>query len=407
MKYKDSPLPRLAHRLSEVTPSATLALAQKAKEMSEQGHDVVSLTAGEPDLVPPAHILDAAKASLDRGETKYTAVSGIDELRRAIQSDLCARYPIDYELNEIIVSCGAKQAIYNAILALVQTGDEVVMIAPYWLSYRDIVLLADGKPVVVQTEERDGFLPNIRAIEAAITAHTRVLILNSPSNPTGAAFTRTHFEAIAGVLRKHPQVTILLDEIYRRFVYDKEVDVGFLQVAPDLAERSIVIDGVSKTYAMTGLRIGWAAGPRNVISAMNRIQGQSTSNPSSPAQYAALAALTGDQSWVDDMVRTYSTRRRFVVGRLSAIPNVSCTEPKGAFYAFPNIERLLGRRLPDGTEIKDAFNFTAHLLHEHHLVVVPGKPFGAPNHIRLSFATDMETLGKGLDRLQKAVAELL
>lgn len=404
MKYKN--IATLASRLADVKPSATLALTEKARELAAAGKDVVSLTAGEPDFPPAAHIIEGTKAALDKGATRYTHVGGVPQLREAIQQVYAQQDGLHYELNEIVVSTGAKQAVYNAMQALLDPGDEVIIVAPYWLSYRDIVVLADGVAVIVDTDESTNFILPAERLAEAITDRTKAIILNSPSNPTGATYDAAQLAAIAAVIERHPKIVVIADEIYRRFTYGDGDAPSLLRVAPDLQDRVLVIDGCSKTYAMTGFRIGWTAGPRNIISAMSKIQGQSTSNPAAPSQFAALAALTGDQTWVDEMVRTFDIRRKFVVGRLNAMPGVRCFDPTGAFYVFPNFGDLVGRQLADGTEIRDAFTICAHLLHEHHLVVVPGQPFGAPNNIRMSFATDSETLAKGLDRLQTAIQAL-
>lgn len=397
---------RLARRMDGIAPSATLALAEKAKQMQARGLDVVSLTAGEPDRSPAAPIIEALCASAQAGQTRYTAVSGIESLRQAIALTIERRDGVSYAPGQIVVSTGAKQAIYNALQCLLDPGDEVVFAAPYWLSYRDMAMLAGGVPVVVQTALEDGFVPQADALDRSLGPKTKVLILNSPSNPTGGAYRRADFEAIALVLRKHPDVYLILDEIYRRFVYEPDADGGLLQVAPDLAERSIVIDGCSKTYAMTGLRIGWAAGPKPLISAMNIIQGQSTSNPCSTSQHAALAALTGSQTWVDEMVETFDVRRRGMVEALSRIPGVRSFLPRGAFYAFPDVSGLVGKKTPDGRVISDGTSFAEYLLEAHQLTVVPGAPFGAPSCIRLSYATDMATINEGLARLEAAVLAL-
>jgi aspartate aminotransferase len=395
---------KLAKRLAAVAPSATLTLAAKAKEMAAEGKDVVSLTAGEPDFLPPAHVLDAMKASLDRGETHYTAVPGIAELRKAV-AKYTSRGELRYEESDVVVTTGAKQAIYNALMAMLDDGDQAIVIAPYWLSYADMIRLAGGEPVVVQTEEIDEFCASAAQIEAAITPKTRLLIMNSPSNPAGAVYSKEQLSAIAEVLRRHPQVFVISDDIYCKLVFGGEC-ATLLDVAPDLKERTLVVDGCSKTYAMTGLRIGWAVGPKALVGAINKLQGQSTSNACTAAQWGAVAALTGDQSALKTMLEAFDARRRFIVGRLRAIPHVTCFDPKGAFYVFPNLSAYVGRRLPDGSTIDDAFSICAHLLHDHHLVVVPGGPFGAKNHIRLSFATDMDTIAKGVDRLRAALIGL-
>lgn len=395
---------KLATRLDAVAPSATLALGQKAREMAASGKDVVSLTAGEPDFGAPKHVIEAMKASLDRGDTHYTAVPGIPELRRAVAERTC-RGEVTYDENEVVVSTGAKQAIFNAVMALVDPGDQAIVLAPYWLSYADMVRIAGGEVVTVDTDEADGFVATPERLEAAITDKTRLLFLNTPSNPAGGLYSEAQLRDVAGVLRRHERVFVISDEIYGRCVYGVPYTT-LLDVAPDLRARILVIDGCSKSYAMTGLRIGWGVGPRPLISAMSKLQGQSTSNACAPAQHGALAAITGDQSCVDEMVKAFDARRKFVVGRLNAIPNVTCADPKGAFYVFPNLSGYVGRRLPDGSDVEDAFAICAHLLHDHALVVVPGGPFGKKNHVRLSFATDMDTLAKGLDRLQNALTNL-
>ncbi len=392
---------RLSQRLSRVAPSATLTLAAKAKAMKAAGQDVVSLTAGEPDFATAPHIIAAIHRSLDRGDTTYTAVGGVPELREAIAAHH-SRDGVKYTAEEVVVSTGAKQSLYNAMQCLLDPGDKGVVIAPFWLSYADMIRVAGGEVEIVETDEASDFLAAPDRLDAAL-AGARVVILNSPSNPSGALYSAARMSALADVIREHPDVVVIADEIYDRFVYGDAAYVSILDVAPDLAERTLLVNGCSKTYAMTGLRIGWACGPKPLVGALTRLQGQSTSNASSPMQQGALAALTGDQTPVEEMVRAFDIRRRFVVGRLQAIPGVTCFEPSGAFYVLPNLSSYVGRTLPDGSPIEDTFPITAHLLHDHGLVVVPGGPFGAPNHIRLSFAADMEQLTKGLDRLRDAL----
>ncbi len=396
---------RIAQRLDGVAPSATLALTQKARELKASGKDVVSLTAGEPDFPTAEPILRAAKQALDDGHTRYTAVAGIEPLRKAIQGQLETR-GLSYTPKAILVSTGAKQSVFGAVMALLNPSDDAIVVAPYWLSYADMIRVAGGRVITVSTSETSGFVMNGDALENALTDQTRLLVLNSPSNPSGAVYSEDQLKELAEVLRKHPEVTIISDEIYDRFVYGSGAAPSILSVAPDLKDRVLIINGCSKTYAMTGLRIGWAVGPQPLISAMSKLQGQSTSNASAPMQYAALEAITGDQSVVTRMVEAFERRRNFVVGRLRAMPDVTCFEPGGAFYAFPNLSAYVGRNLPDGSRIDDASALAGYLLHEFALVVVPGRPFGAPNHIRISFATDMDTLTRGLDRLQKALSTL-
>lgn len=394
---------RLAQRLSTVAPSATLALAEKAKELAAAGRDIVNLTAGEPDFPVSAHVAEALIKAVRDGETRYTAVTGILPLREAIAT-LYRQKGLAVGPAEVVVSTGAKQSIYGAALALLDPGDEAILFAPYWLSYADIVRLAEARPVVLHGDEDRGFLISPEALESAITPKTRMLILNSPSNPSGAVYDRAALLGLAEVLRRHPQVTVVSDEIYERFVYGDGAYVSLLEVAPDLAPRTLIVSGCSKTYAMTGLRIGWAVGPKALVSALGKIQGQSTSSPVAPTQWAALAAITGDQGPVEAMVEAFDARRKFLVGRLLALPNVRCFDPRGAFYVLPNFSAYVGRRLPDGSPIDDAYALSAHLLHDHGLVVVPGGPFGAKDHLRLSFSYELSTLAKGVDRLQAALS---
>ncbi|MCC7384973.1 MAG: pyridoxal phosphate-dependent aminotransferase [Deltaproteobacteria bacterium] len=399
---------RIAKRLAQVASSATLALAQRAREMQARGIDVVSLTAGEPDFQPARHVLDAAKQALDAGRTKYTAVTGIPELRDAVRASIEREDGVRFSREQVVVSSGAKQAIYNATLAVIDPGDEVLIIAPYWLSYRDIVLVAEGTPKILETSEASDFLLDPAALEAAIGPRTRMVILNSPSNPAGAAYGAAHLRALGEVLLRHPQVLILSDDIYRRIYFKGPLAPSLLSVAPELAPRTIVIGGCSKTFAMTGFRIGWAAAQDDaLVDAMSRLQGQATSNANTPSQYAALAALTGDQRWVDEMVATFDARRRVIVAGLGRIPGVRCFDPAGAFYAFPSFAELFGKRLPGGAILEDTEQLAAHLLETHHLVGVPGAPFGSTRHLRFSFATDLPTIEKALARLDTAVRALV
>lgn len=396
---------RLTDRLSGVAPSATLALAQKARELQQAGKDVVNLTVGEPDFPTPPHIIRAIEQALERGETKYTAVNGIPELREAIVKSFAAQ-GITYSPADVIVSTGAKQTLFNAALCLLQAGDEAIIPAPFWLSYIEMVRFAGAAPIVVETEESRAFAMTPDALKKAISPRTRVLFLNSPSNPAGALYEPGELRALADVLVKHPEITIISDEIYDSFVYGGRKYASLLQVAPELKDRTVVVNGCSKRYAMTGLRIGWAAGPKAFIAAMSTVQGNSTSNACSATQYGAIAALTGDQAPVRAMTEAFDGRRRFVIERLQAIPGVTCVDPRGAFYAFPNVSAYVGRKLPDGSIATDAFAISTYLVQEHALVVVPGGPFGAPNHIRLSFAASNEVLAKGLDRLKTALTAL-
>ncbi len=398
-----------AARLANVAPSATLALAQRARELRAQGRDVVSLTAGEPDFLPAPHVIQAAHDAMVRGQARYTAVPGLPELRDAIVAQQRAFDGIGWTRDEIVVSTGAKQAIANALGAILDPGHEVVIVAPYWLSYVDMTHLFGGTPVLVQTRAEEGFVLRPEVLDAAITPRTRLVILNSPSNPAGACYTEADWRALAEVLRRHPQVLVMLDDIYRRLYFGgTAVAPSLLAAAPELQSRAIVIDGCSKTYAMTGYRLGWSAAPRAIASMIGRVQGQTTSSAPAASQYAALAALTGDQGWVTEMVRTYDRRRKVVIERLRAIEGLRCFDPGGAFYAFPDVSAWLGRALPSGASqggkrIAAVDDLVEHLLVDHDVATVPGAPFGAPGHLRLSFALDLPDLEKGLARIAKAL----
>ncbi len=397
---------RLSRRLDAVAPSTTLALAQKAKELAAAGVDVVNLTAGEPDFSTPEHVRQAMYAATERGETRYTAVTGVPQLITAIRNHYEKR-SLNYGADQVIVSTGAKQCLFNALMALLEPGDEGVIVAPYWLSYVDMIRLAGGREKVVHTTEADGFLMAPAQLENALSSNVRVLLLNSPSNPAGAVYSSEALGALAEVLRRHPQVTIISDEIYERIYFGEGRCPTLLEVAPDLVPRTLVVNGCSKSYAMTGLRLGWAVGPKALISAMAKMQGQSTSGACAPVQWAALAALEGDQGVVETMRQAYDQRRRFVIRSLRELPQVGCFDPQGAFYALPNLSAYVGRRLPSGEEVRSVAQLAGHLVHAHALVTVPGEPFGAPDHLRLSIATNLEVLDKGVKRLGEALATLL
>lgn len=396
---------KLATRLDAIAPSATLALNARAQELRAQGKDVVSLTAGEPDFPCPEHIVEALAKSARDGATRYTPVPGLPAARDAV----AARYRAlgrATRAEDVILTVGGKQALYNALMSLLDPDDEVIVPSPYWLSYRDMVQLAQGRFIGVPTAEADGFTMSADALRDHLTSKTRVVILNSPANPTGAAYDRAQMEALVDALRPHPNVVVIFDEIYDRIVYPPHAFVSPLDVAPDFSDRAVIVNGGSKTYAMTGLRIGWAVAPEPLVKAMSKLQGQSTSNASAPVQHALVAALEGDQSFVDRMRDAFGQRRDRIVSRLRAIDGVTCFEPKGAFYAFPNVEAFFGRRAPDGSPIQTARELCEHLVANQELVVVPGEPFGAPGNIRLSFATDMDTIERGLDRLEAGLAAL-
>ena len=395
---------KLADRVNKIQPSPTLAIDAKAKALKAQGIDIVGFGAGEPDFDTPDNIKEAAKRAIDAGFTRYTPVGGTDELKDAIITKLKKDNGLDYTRAQISVACGAKHSLYNISQALIQEGDEVIIPSPYWVSYPDQVVLAGGKPVFIETDESTAFKITPEMLEKAITKNTRALILNSPCNPTGASYGQAELQALGEVCLKHDFV-IITDDIYERLIYDNLSFCNIATVMPSLKQRVIVVNGVSKTYAMTGWRIGYTAGPEEVICAMTKMQSQSTSNPSSIAQKAAVEALNGPQDAVAKMVVEFEKRRTYIVERLNAIPGVSCLTPNGAFYAFPNISRIFGKS-HGTTTISNSSDFAAYLLEQAKVALVPGIAFGADNYVRLSYATGMETIKKGIDRIEEAVLNL-
>lgn len=394
----------LARRVKNIKPSLTLAVDTTAKALLAQGVDVVGFGAGEPDFDTPQHIKDAAIRALKAGFTKYTPAGGIEELKKAVCQKLKKDNNLDYEPAEILISCGAKHSLYNICQTLFEEGDEVLIPAPYWVSYPDMVMLAGATPVIIKTTEKNGFKMTAVELEGAITKKTKALILNSPSNPTGASYTKQDLSAIAQVVLK-TGIIVISDEIYEKLVYD---DFSFCSIAsldPRIKEQAIVVNGVSKSYSMTGWRIGYAAGPKPVITAMTNIQSQSTSNPTSIAQKASLEALNGPQDFIQTMVKEFDLRRTYLVDRLNALPGVSCFKPSGAFYVFPNFSGVFGRKA-GGTVISDSTTLSQYLLESVNVAVVPGIAFGADENIRLSYATSFENIQKGLDRIQKALDAL-
>ncbi len=396
---------KLADRVHKIQPSPTLSIDAKAKALKAQGIDIVGFGAGEPDFDTPDNIREAAKKAIDAGFTRYTPVGGTDELKDAIIAKLRNDNGLEYARDEISVACGAKHSLYNISQALIQQGDEVVIPAPYWVSYPDQVLLAGGKPVFIETDEATSFKITPEKLEKAITKNTKALILNSPCNPTGATYSETELKAIGEVCLKHDFV-IISDDIYERLIYDNLSFSNIATSVPDLKERVMVVNGVSKTYAMTGWRIGYAAGPSEIISAMTKLQSQSTSNPTSIAQKAAVEALNGPQEPVAKMVVEFEKRRTYIIDRLNAIPGISCFRSNGAFYAFPNISGIFGKSI-EGTAITGSTEFAAYLLDRAKVALVPGAAFGADNSVRLSYATSMENIRKGLDRIEEAILKLV
>ena len=395
---------QLAERTKLIKPSVTLAIAAKAGKLRAEGVDVVNFSAGEPDFDTPEHIKGAAVDALRKGMTKYTDVKGIEPLREAITDSYRRTHDLTYRKDDVLVSCGAKHSLYNILQAVVNPGDEVVIPAPYWVSYSDMALLAGGVPKLIFSDESSGFRITPEQLAAALTPRTRVLFLNSPCNPTGACYGREELLALGSVLEKH-HCLILADDIYEKIVYDGFLVHNILTLCPALRDRTIVVNGVSKSYAMTGWRIGYALGPSDVIAAASKIQSQSTSNPTSIAQAAALEAIRGPQDTVTVMVREFQKRRDVIVDRLNAIDGITCRKPEGAFYVFPNVGGLLhktgrGKRLGAPCEVAD------YLLEEAKVAAVPGEDFGSHEHIRFSYATSLEDIEKGAARIREAVQKL-
>lgn len=388
---------RLSGRVNRIKPSPTLAVDARAKELKAQGKDVISLGAGEPDFDTPEHVKEAAIRAIRDGFTKYTAVDGTPGLKRAVIAKFKRDNGLDYKPEEILVSVGGKQSFFNLAQALLDNGDEVVIPAPYWVSYPDMVLLADASPVIISAGIDQAFKIRAEQLDRTITRKTRLLVINSPSNPTGAVYTRAELAALGEVLRKHPNVLIATDDMYEHILWSDEPFCNILNVCPDLKDRTIVLNGVSKVYAMTGWRIGYAAGPKSLIAAMKKIQSQSTSNPTSIAQVAAEAALNGDQGCIAPMVRAFKERHDRVVDRLNKIRGVRCLASQGTFYAFPDFSKAIAATAGVGNDVAMA----EYLLDKAEVALVPGSAFGAEGHLRLSYATSMDTLEKALDRMGK------
>src|SRR5512139_2908354 len=397
---------KIASRLDPIKPSITLAVTAKAAKLKADGVDVVSFGAGEPDFDTPDHIKAAAHASLDKaGVGKYTEVGGVLPLRKAIAAELSAVHKLEIDPANVLVSTGAKHSLYNLFMALIDPGDEVLIPAPYWVSYPDMVMLAGGRPVILETKAEDDFAVTAAQVAAACSSRTRAIVLNNPSNPTGAVYTRAQIEALAKVVVEK-DLLVISDDIYRQLVYGDAEYVSIAAVSPELAKRTVLVDGVSKTYAMTGWRIGYTAGPKPLIQAMSKIQGQSTSNPTHISQVATLAALTGPQDCVGTMRKAFDERRQEIVKLLRAIPDVQCREPKGAFYAFPDVSAYVGKKTPDGSVLDDDVQLCDWLVEVGKVAVVPGSGFGAPGFVRLSYATSMDNIREGVGRLAKSLASL-
>jgi len=395
---------RLSKRVSSIGPSPTLGITAKAKKMRAEGIDVIGFGAGEPDFDTPVNIKEAAKKAIDAGFTKYTPASGIPELKVAICEKLKKDNDFDYEPEEILVSCGAKHAIFNAVLALCDDDDEVILLSPYWVSYPEMIKLARANPVVIKTTQQNNFKITPERLRDAITPKTKLIILNSPSNPTGIVYTRKELQLLSEILVE-AEICCISDEIYEKIIYDGKEHVSIASLSSEMKKLTIVVNGVSKPYSMTGWRIGYAAGPREIIKAMSNLQAHSTSNPTSISQKAALEALKGQQKDMEEMVRAFAERRNYIVGRLNSIERIRCIMPEGAFYVFPDVSQLLGKKY-NGQTIKDSFLLTELLLTEARVAVVPGAVFGDDNHLRLSYATSMENIAEGMDRIGEFIKKI-
>jgi aspartate aminotransferase len=396
----------IASRIGRIKPSPTVAAGQKARELRATGRDIISLDAGEPDFDTPDSIKDAGIAAIRNGQTKYTAVDGTQELKSAIAAKFKRENGLEYGLDQITVGAGGKHVLFNALMATLDPGDEVIVPAPYWVSYPDMTILAEGTPVIVQCPEDKGFKLQPADLERAITPRTKWLILNSPSNPTGAAYTRAELKGLADVLMRHPQVHILNDDMYEHLVYDDFEFTTIAQVEPGLYDRTLTVNGVSKSYAMTGWRIGYAGGPAALIKAMAKIQSQSTTNPSSISQAAAVAALSGPQDFIAERGLAFKERRDLVVSMLNQAKGITCHRPEGAFYVFPSCAGTIGKTTPDGKVIATDEDFALYLLMEAGVSVVFGAAFGMSPFFRISYAASIESLEDACGRIQRACGAL-
>ncbi len=394
----------LSSRISLIKPSPTLAITAKANALKAEGKDVIGFGAGEPDFDTPENIKQAAIRAIEEGFTKYTPVGGTDELKDAIIGKFERDNGLTYRRPEIVVSCGAKHTLYNLAQVLFEEGDEVLIPSPYWVSYPDIVLLAGAKPVIVKTDARSGFKLLPEQLRKAINAKTKAVVFNSPSNPSGVAYSAQELKALGEVILE-AGVLAISDDIYEKIIYDDYVFENIPTVLPEMKDKTILVNGVSKTYAMTGWRIGYAAGPEEIIAAVTKLQSQNTSNPTSIAQKASVEAINGDQSSVREMVSAFAERRRFIVGALNDISGVTCLNPEGAFYVFPDVSAYYGATVK-GKEIKGSADISTYLLEEVNVAVVPGGEFGHDEHIRLSYATSMKNIQEGVRRISEALLKL-
>ena len=384
----------LSSRVQKIKPSATIAVSDKAKQLKAQGVQIVSMGSGEPDFDTPVNIQKAATRAIGAGETRYTPVDGTPQLKKAICEKFKRENDLDYSVNEVMVSSGGKQVFYNLCQTILSKGDEVIIPSPYWVSYPDMTILADATPVFIEAGLNQEFKITAEQLESSINANTKLFVLNSPSNPTGSVYTKSEIESLGSVLEKHPRVHIISDDIYEHIRWEDDEFVNIVMACPNLKDRTIILNGVSKAYAMTGWRIGYAAGPENIIKAMKKIQGQSTSNPSSISQAAALEAISGDQSFINMMVEAFERRHNFLVENLNAIDGIECPQSRGAFYSFPRVQGLIER-----LGLKDDVEFSTYCLEKISLALVPGSAFGTPGYVRLSFATSMDNLKLAIERL--------
>ncbi len=389
---------QIARRVQAIKPSPTLAVTARAAEMRAAGHDIIGLGAGEPDFDTPRHIKQMAVEALNKGYTKYTPVDGIPELKQAIIKKFAQDNQLEYEMKQVLVSCGGKQSFYNLAQALLDPGDEVIIPAPYWVSYPDMVRLASAAPVIVSGGIQQGFKIMPKQLDAAMTGKTRLFVMNSPSNPTGAHYTPDELAELGAILKGYPKVMVATDDMYEHILWEDAPFKNILNVCPYLYDRTFVLNGVSKAYAMTGWRIGYAGGPERLIQKMKTIQSQSTSNPTSISQYAALAALEGDQSFIEKMVATFKKRHDFVLESLLKIDGVACLPSQGTFYIFPNMQGVMDR-----LGIKTDVEFSEFLIEKAKVALVPGSAFGASGHVRISFATSMANLEKAMERLHEVL----
>lgn len=394
----------VSDRVKEIGASPTMMVAAEAKKLKSEGVDVIDLSMGEPDFHTPNNIKTAGINAIEENRTRYTLNQGTNELRTAISAKLKRDNNLDYNLNELIVSSGAKQSVYNSILATVNPGNEVIIPAPYWVSYPAMVLLAGGKNIVIQTDEKTGFKVTPEQLQKAITPKTKMLILCNPSNPTGSAYTKDELTALAEIVLKH-NFYVLADEIYEKLVYDDFEFVSFASLSPEIKKKTILVNGISKTYAMTGWRIGYTAAPENIVSAINKIQSHTTSHASSISQHAAIEAVAGPQYVIHEMLEEFRNRREYFYSELTSIKGITCYKPEGAFYLFPNISHYLHKK-SNVLKIETSFDFAMHLLYEAHIAAVPGSAFGSEGYLRMSYATSMDHLHEAIFRLKKTLEKI-